>query len=281
MKIWMNGEIVDASGALNAADRGFLLGDSVFETLLVRNGAPLFLSRHLTRLDLSLRALKFTARISVEEVREAIALLAVENNLYDQLAAARITISRGAGSRGLALPSPEQSSPNCVIALHPASQAETTVSRAKVSTFCRASTSVNARHKTGGYLDQIMARDEAQSEGYDDAVLTNEFGRPVCFSAANLFVQVEQTTFVTPPVEEGALPGIVRGLLLEGAEKTGLTIREEPVDRAQCEGAMLLMTNSLIGVRAASIGEAKIDKPALQRLQTWYDDVLKTDEAGN
>ena len=101
MKIWFNGEIRNEQGVIGARDRGFLLGDGVFETLSVINGEPLFLSRHVGRLKASLIALGFATSLDERSLGNAIAALAEINDLKIGNAVARITVTRGTSERGL------------------------------------------------------------------------------------------------------------------------------------------------------------------------------------
>ena len=58
---WLNGNYQDAEQAISIKERGFLLGDGVFETLLVRDGTPAFLDPHLARLQKGLATLRISA----------------------------------------------------------------------------------------------------------------------------------------------------------------------------------------------------------------------------
>jgi branched-chain amino acid aminotransferase len=99
--------------------------------------------------------------------------------------------------------------------------------------------------KALGYLDQILALREARAGGADEAILLNTAGRLACASAANLFL-VADGRVLTPPIADGALPGITRGLVLERLIRKGAPIEErsiEPVCLEQAEEAFV--TSSL------------------------------------
>jgi branched-chain amino acid aminotransferase len=83
--------------------------------------------------------------------------------------------------------------------------------------------------KSLGYLDQILALREARAGGAEEAILLNTAGRLACASAANLFLVIDGR-LLTPPVADGALPGITRGLVLELAAGEGLVGEEGPLD---------------------------------------------------
>ncbi len=103
--------------------------------------------------------------------------------------------------------------------------------------------------KALSYLDNVLARREAEARGADDALLLNTNGDVACASAANLFLLLDGA-LVTPSVGSGALPGILRGLVAaELAPRVGLEVVERAVRpeelRAAEEG---LLTNALLGV---------------------------------
>ncbi|HRX38040.1 MAG TPA: aminotransferase class IV, partial [Parvularculaceae bacterium] len=118
MKVWLNGEIRDSSAAIDAGDRGFLLGDGAFETLYVEKGRPAFLAEHLARLRFGLGVLQIPAPAALASLGDIIRRLAAETNLQEK-ASARITVTRGSGRRGLAFPSAEEASPTLLVTLSP------------------------------------------------------------------------------------------------------------------------------------------------------------------
>lgn len=97
-----------------------------------------------------------------------------------------------------------------------------------------------SRHKTLNYLDSIIARQEAQERGADDALLLNTSDRVAEASASNLILR-HGSGLLTPPMSEGALPGIMRGILVEQ-----FNIVEAPISRSMlAEADALFVCNSL------------------------------------
>ena len=199
---WLNGRLSHDT-TLHPDDRGFLLGDGVFETLRgTRN-----LTRHLHRLRDGAALLGIEPCWTDEEISAGV--IAVLNG---QDAAVRITLSRGPGGRGV-LPLPG-TAPTLLItagilpgALPPARLIVAQCTR-------RNEHSPLSRIKSLNYLDSILARQEAVAAGADDAILRNTAGDVAEATAANLFV-LRSGAWVTPAVSDGALPGITRALLLE------------------------------------------------------------------
>lgn len=272
--IWLNGEFRREGAAIDVADRGFLLGDGVFETLYVENGRAAFLDAHLTRLRRGLSVLRIAPPPALSQVPAIVAGLARDNDLASRPAAARITVTRGPGARGLASPPPTGQRPTMLVTLAPGSApAETAPMRLFLSSRRRYSGALAASFKAlGGYLDNILAFNEACDAGYDDALLLNEAGRIASATRANIFL-CKDDLIVTPPLGEGALPGVVRGALIAGAGEHGVEIVEHPIAPDDIKGALLFVSNSLIGVAPAALAAAApppASKALLTRLQTWY-----------
>ena len=120
-----------------------------------------------------------------------------------------------------------------------------------------------SRLKTLGYLDSILALREVQAAGADEAILLNGAGRLACASAANLFL-VSGGRLLTPPPEEGVLPGVTRGRLIELAGGAG---RRLPRSGRWPRGAIgraeeVFLTSSLSLVRpVARIGRRRLPAP--------------------
>jgi branched-chain amino acid aminotransferase len=107
----------------------------------------------------------------------------------------------------------------------------------------RDETSPLARVKNLGYLGNILARKEAAAAGADDAVLLNTHGRVAETTVANIFCLIAGG-LATPPVGEGALPGVMR------AEVIKLTRAEErPITVAELEQSSEVFVTNALGIR--------------------------------
>ena len=278
--IWLNGAFTDQTRGVDAADRGFLLGDGVFETVLLCDGVPAFLDAHIARLQRTLTALKMRADID-ESVGPLMRDLAVRNSLAAGPAALRLTVTRGVGPRGLLFPDGADDRPTVLMTVRPfAPPPSDRPARLAVSAYVRSEASLAARFKTTNYLDHVMARNEAAAQGCDEAVMLNSKGRIACASAANIFILSDEGVLETPAETEGALPGIVRGLLLRRGGEVAKAVRERPLAPAALSRGGVVLTNSLIGLRAARLADAAGDQSGgamLTRLQSWYQDMVHDD----
>ena len=270
--LYLDGRIVDPGQArIDPRDRGFLLGDGLFETMRAERGRVPFLDRHLDRLE----AGAATLGIPLPQPRTTLAAACLEvlhaDRLMDKDAALRITLSRGPGPRGLA-PPPE---PAPTLLIGAAAVADTAPARAVISRIRRNEHSPLSRIKSLNYLDAVLALREASERGADEALLCNTAGRLACASAANLFL-IRDGALLTPGLDEGVLPGITRGLILELASEVGLIAEETAIAPSALERVEeAFLTNSLIGIRPLvavnghPVGRGGI-RPLTKRLRERY-----------
>jgi len=273
VKVWLNGELVEAGAArIDPSDRGFLLGDGLFETMRAGGGAVPLLTRHLARLRAAAGLLGLPRPPPAAAIAAACRDLLAANGL--DAAVLRLTFSRGPGPRGL-LP-PAAPTPTLLLAAFPLGP-EPPPARVVVARATRRNErSPVSRMKALGYLDNLLALQEARAAGADEAVLLNGAGRLACAATANLFLVEEGPCLRTPPVAEGVLPGITRALVMELAGGLGLDCREEPLalERlVRCEGVFL--TSSLVGIRpVVTVGGRAIGggtpHPLAARLQALW-----------
>jgi branched-subunit amino acid aminotransferase/4-amino-4-deoxychorismate lyase len=236
--------------ALDPRDRGFTLGDGLFETMRVRDGRLLRIDLHLARLQAGAGRIGLSRVPDNETLCGAIRATLEANGLSD--AAVRLTVSRGVPAhRGLSL-NPEPA-PSLVVHAQPFAGYPAELyfrgMRAATSRIPRNERSPLASIKALSYLDNVLARREAETHGVNEALMLNTAGHLACASAANLFL-ARGETLLTPDPESGVLPGTVRGLVLaELAPQMGLTVVERPVRTEELVKAdEAFLTSALLGV---------------------------------
>jgi branched-subunit amino acid aminotransferase/4-amino-4-deoxychorismate lyase len=223
-------------------DRALLLGDGIFETLLVTGGKIVFLEDHCRRLRESAAAMAMAVPEGLEATVEAY----VASTGLTQ-GALRITLGRGEARRGLW---PVEGAQTRLYLHGEAGFFPTTPARVLIVSERRLSASLLSRIKSVNYLSNILAHREAWEAGADEALFLNEHGTLTGGARANLFLIHEGQLF-TPPISSGALPGITRGKVLELAQRTGIPCHEQtlpPAALGECDQPFL--TNSLFGLRA-------------------------------
>lgn len=239
MKLSLNGALVEAAEARIAPDdRGFTLGDGVFETIALKKAAPKRLAAHLARLRDGAGVLGISVPYTDTKIGELVAAVISANEMSE--GALRLTLTRGPGARGLT--PPEAPTPTFLITVGPLPPDDPLTLMVARRTR-RDETSVLARVKHLGYLDNILARREALAAGADDAVILNLAGRVAETTIANLFCLIGGG-LVTPPVSEGALPGVMR------AEVIRLTRADErPIEVAELERSSEVFVSNALGIR--------------------------------
>jgi branched-subunit amino acid aminotransferase/4-amino-4-deoxychorismate lyase len=227
---------------LPLSDRGLLLADGLFETVLVEGGEPRLLAEHLERWRVSAASLGLAPPPGADRVRPLLAEAVALSGLTGS-GALRLNWSRGSGAgRGLALPGPgePQGHPRFWLQLSPWAPNANPVAVIVSGVERRNAASLVSRCKTFAYGGAIAALREARAAGADDALLLGSGGDLCCGTSANLLVRLKDQ-WITPPLASGCLPGVMRGRGLA----LGL-VREERLsvaDLLASEAALLI--NSL------------------------------------
>ncbi len=277
MIVRLNGRFVEDGPHLATNDRGFLIGDGVFETIYVEAGRPAFLAMHLARLRVGLETLQIPYEPRQEEIADAALSLARMNGTLGA-ASLRLTVSRGAGLRGLGFDAGSDVQPTETLALAPLSFQKCECSYI-IGRWRRFSRGAACRFKAaGGYLDNMLSFNEARSVGADEAIMLNEHGRVVSATSANVFLIDDRGRIATPNLEEGAMPGIVRTAIINASEEHGFPVEERPIDQPELDWTRQFLTNSLIGVRP--VVRSPVGPPCedvLAGLRAWYADYLRRD----
>jgi branched-chain amino acid aminotransferase len=139
---------------------------------------------------------------------------------------------------------------------------------------------IPARGKIGGaYVNSSIAKDEAQINGYDDAIMMNERGKVAEASAANLFM-VRDGVLITAPITADILEGITRRSVLELAAYLGIPVLEREIDRSELYLADEIFLSGT-AAQVAPVGE--VDKrfigdssrPMTSKLRATFEDVVR------
>jgi len=254
--VWVNGSLMAAGVPhLSAFDRGFQLGDGVFETLRARAGRPTELAEHVARLRRSAEGLAIPLPDALEAMLQAgIASLVAAESLDGPAsdASIRITVSRGPiVERGL-LPHEANVAPTLVIQAWPvmpapAGHLEHGLHLA-VSAIRRDPENPLSALKTTSRADYVHARLEARRAGADDALFLTVDGFLSEATTANVFL-VRGSELATPALGCAILPGTTRSWILRWATRVGLRPSEgwlSIADLADADEAFL--SSSVAGI---------------------------------
>ena len=229
-----------------ANDRGFLLADGIFETLLAIDGRCIALAEHWQRLSQSALTLNLPISYTLENIQEIINKLLKKNQFMQAYVAIRITLTRGVTTRGLALPDDVQ--PTWLISAMPYHLQSKLSYRLIESQWIVNEHSPLERMKTLNYLENILAKREATLQNADDALRVNTQGNICKTSVANVFL-LKDNVLLTPALSEGVLPGITRSQVLSLAEQLGFAWQEQALSIQTLKQAQaMFITNSLQGI---------------------------------
>jgi branched-chain amino acid aminotransferase len=273
----LNGQVVAAeTAAISVYDRGFLYGDSVFETIRVYGGKPFALAEHLDRLERSAErvfiSLPVPLGVIAEEVRRGIGLS------QDAESFVRVMLTRGTGPLGLDPDLAEK--PSRVVLVEPfvppSDEAYERGIEAITVHVARASDATPAAGaKVANYLTSLLAIREARRRGAVEAFIVDARGSVLEGTTSNLFF-VRDGELVTPPEQAGILAGITRAYILRAADTLGLQTSLREVGEAELfEADELFISSSLreivsvVRLDGRTIGEGR-PGPVTRRLHAAF-----------
>lgn len=211
----------EPSWEIPVTDRAVAYGDGLFETLLVRQGTPLFWKQHLHRMQAGCRRLDLPTPepgLLAGEVRR---LLHLHRDCV-----IKILLTRGSGGRGYRCPEPAQS--RRILSAHPCPQSaarwQSQGLSLRVCTTPLAIGSPLAGIKHLNRLEQILARQEWAEECWDEGVMCDAEGWVVEGTMSNLY-WFRGGELCTPLLDRCGIEGVMRGVLLELASAAGIPVR--------------------------------------------------------
>jgi branched-chain amino acid aminotransferase len=231
---------------ISVFDRGFLYGDSVFETLRTYGGVPFELGAHLARLEQSARRVFIPLPLGLaelaDEVRRAVAAASNAESYV------RLIVTRGQGVLGLDPALAEH--PRRVILITPLNVPPPHFYIDGVAAVTQRTQRVldatgMEGAKIGNYLVSVLAMREAKRAGAAEALIVDGAGRVLEGASSNVFL-VTEGRLITPPLEAGILAGITRAQVLEVAAQTSVEVTLLAPDVEQAYAADELFITSSI-----------------------------------
>ncbi len=228
MKVYVNGKLfAKDKAAISVFDHGLLYGDGVFEGIRSYGGRVFKLDEHLERLQDSARSIMLDIPLSTSRLRKAILDTLRVNRLKD--AYIRLIVTRGKGDLGLdprKCPSPTIIIITDRIALYPRKFYAKGLAVMTVTTRRNLPEALNPRTKSLNYLNNILAKIEANNYGVLEAIMLNAEGYVAECTGDNIFI-VKDGALITPPTHVGALGGITRNTVIGLAGEMGLPCAEK------------------------------------------------------
>jgi len=232
MKIFIDGKLCSERDAkISVFDHGLLYGDGVFEGIRAYNGRVFKLKEHIDRLFYSAKAILLNIPMSHAEICKATIATIRANKLRDCYV--RLIVTRGVGTLGLNPRSCKKPSVIIIagkIQVYPPELYARGMEIVTVPTVRNLHSAVNPAIKSLNYLNNILAKIEANNAGVEEAVMLNAEGFVAECTADNLFI-IKNGALLTPPLSAGALYGVTRGTVMELAEQQGIKVSETNLTR--------------------------------------------------
>lgn len=232
MKVYIDGKFLNERDAkISVFDHGLLYGDGIFEGIRAYNGRVFRLQEHLDRLFYSAKAILLTVPMSHSQLMKATVEACRQNKLRDGYI--RLVVTRGVGTLGLNPKNCKRSSVIIIadkIQVYPPELYERGMDIVTVPTVRNLHSALNPAIKSLNYLNNILAKIEANNAGCEEAVMLNSEGFVAECTVENIFILKGNQLF-TPPLSSGALYGITRQTVIELAEKLGLKVSEPNLTR--------------------------------------------------
>ena len=257
MKIYLDGQFCsEADAKISVFDHGLLYGDGVFEGIRMYHNRVFKLREHIERLYWSAKAILLNIPMTQEEMIAATLETCRQNNLRDGYI--RLVVTRGKGTLGLDPRKCPKASVIIIattIQLYPEKTYAEGLTIVTVPTTRNIVNAVNPAIKSLNYLNNVLARIEANNAGVEEAILLNSDGFVAECTADNVFI-VQKGKLYTPPLSSGALYGITRNTVLDVARDLGIPTGEPNLSRYDIYIADEMF---LTGTAAEMIPVVKVD----------------------
>ena len=234
-----------SDGQADRLSPGIIRAEGVFETMRVQNGKVIFLKEHFNRLGRGLKVFKIRMPYSRKRMKEDIVRLLKSNRL--KTASVRLMIFR------------EKNKVRISIICRP-------VGTFRYQRGFKAMVAAQRRNKTRtSHIKSVdyqifhKAWQQANKNGFDEAVLLNGRGELVEGSRTNLFF-VKNNILMTPSIQCGCLRGITRRVVMQRARELKVVCKTVKAKLIQLQNAdEAFLTNSILGIMPLTkLGEQDI-----------------------
>ena len=232
MEVYIDGKFYPkAEAKISVFDHGFLYGDGIFEGIRLYKGCVFRLEEHLERLEMSAKALCLNMPWTRKEISDIVCESCRRNKLTDGYI--RLVVSRGFGDLGLSPKNCPKPSIICIadsIKLYPEELYNTGMKIITAPTRRVSPAALPPMIKSLNYLNNILAKMEAQQHGFHECLMLNEQGYVSECTGDNVFL-IHKGKLITPASHSGALVGITRQVAIEVAQALNIPVVETNITR--------------------------------------------------
>lgn len=226
--IYLDGQYVNENEAkISVFDHGLLYGDGIFEGIRVYNGRIFKCEEHIERLYASAKALMLCIPLTKKEMTQVLVDSCLKNKIKDGYI--RLVVTRGKGDLGLNPINCKKASVICIasdIKLYPQTYYEKGMPIITASQRRNKATIVDPQIKSLNYLNNILAKMEANRAGVQEALMLNQDGIVAECTGDNIFI-IKDEVIYTPPIHVGILDGITRNTIIHLAGVMGYEVKEK------------------------------------------------------
>ena len=273
MKVFVNGKFYSEQNAkISVFDHGLLYGDGVFEGIRAYHGRVFKLKEHIDRLFYSAKAILLDIPMTHRQLMDATVEACRRNSITDGYI--RLVVTRGAGSNPQVIIIADK------IQLYPPSLYKKGMEIITVATTRNHHNAVNPAIKSLNYLNNILAKIEANTAGYEEAIMLNAEGYVAECTGDNVFI-IKGDQMYTPALSSGALHGITRQTAIDLVGEMGIPPTEPNLTRYDLYNADECF---LTGTGAEIVPVVKIDErvigngkpgPVTKKLVKAYKELTK------
>lgn len=281
--ISVNGIITKANEAkIPAMDRGFLYGDSVYEATRTFSHKPFHWDFHLKRLYESAKIIHLPIHYTESEITYELNRI-IEAHPAKHLSL-RLQLSGGTNhSIGFSRSLSEKKNNLVIIASPLKENPKWWLEKGlKLMSFTSTLNKSGSQSKSGSYYENVMAYEEAQAKGFDDALLFNKDGSLLEGTTFNIWFINEQNEICTPTLSLGLLDGITRQCLLKLFQKNAIKVKEGNfgIDDLKKSREVFITSSSrfivpVTQVDKNKIGNGTVGQKTKEYLQLYLDEIKK------
>lgn len=278
LTVFLNGQYLPANEAsISVFDRGLNYGDGIFETLRTYKGEIFTLGLHIERLRESAKKLAIPLKDDEASWEIILKRLLELNSLQEEDSYIRITITRGTDFGGLN--SDMKTEPNMIVVNKPLRSSikdqQKNGIKGTILDVRGKSPYMLTNIKSLNFLPNVLGKMEVSAMGMDEGFFLSTRGSLTEGTTTNIFL-VKGNELLTPPVEDGLLPGVTRDIVIDLAGQKGLEVTERGFDKEEVlHSDEAFVTNSVIEITPLieldreTIGKGKPGKKTKKLLKAY------------